>query len=53
MPPDADDLRLFVNQWLALKKADGFFEAQAKIWFEGQFPPNNQPRWSVLKNILN
>lgn len=53
MPPDADDLRLFVNQWLALKKADGFFERQAKIWFEGHLPLSDQPRWSVLKNVLN
>jgi ABC-type amino acid transport substrate-binding protein len=45
----------YLNQWLELKKAEGFTEKQYNLWIKGKTeiaaPP--EPRWSVVRNVLH
>ncbi|MEW5735701.1 MAG: ABC transporter substrate-binding protein [Thermodesulfobacteriota bacterium] len=52
MPSNTQILDDFVDHWLALKKADGFYETQVQTWFEGRPPKTKQRRWSILQNLL-
>lgn len=45
----------FLNQWLALKESADFAEKQKKEWILGYTQPNptQNPRWSILRNVLH
>lgn len=54
-PLQACDIRFlnYINQWLILKKNEGFTEEQHKIWILKQPPTESPPpRWSVWHNVL-
>jgi proton glutamate symport protein len=51
MPPDADNLRAFVDQWLDLKADDGFRQRQIDYWILGKSQRVQLPRWSLLQQL--
>lgn len=52
---DSERFRNYLNQWLELKKRQGFTEKQYDLWILGKtdiaVPP--EPRWSVIRNVLH
>jgi Na+/H+-dicarboxylate symporter/ABC-type amino acid transport substrate-binding protein len=52
MRKDAVQLRNYVDYWLELQEADGFKRTQSRYWFERQARSHDQPRWSILRNVL-
>lgn len=45
----------YLNQWLELKKAQGFTERQTELWIKGktEIAAPVEPRWSIVRNVLN
>jgi Na+/H+-dicarboxylate symporter/ABC-type amino acid transport substrate-binding protein len=52
MPPGADILRRYVDQWVALKEADGFRAAQVDYWIDGKPRSDRPPRWNLLDALM-
>jgi Na+/H+-dicarboxylate symporter/ABC-type amino acid transport substrate-binding protein len=56
-PVKADALRFlnFLNQWLVLKKQEGFLEKEYNLWIlrKPERSPSEKPRWSVLRNVFH
>jgi len=52
MPPGADILRRYVDQWVALKAADGFRAAQVDYWIDGKPRSDRPPRWNLLDALM-
>jgi ABC-type amino acid transport substrate-binding protein len=52
MPPEADEFENFVNYWLNLKRADGFYQRQRAYWIDRLPVADSTPRWSVLRNVF-
>jgi Na+/H+-dicarboxylate symporter/ABC-type amino acid transport substrate-binding protein len=52
VPIGAVDFISFLNNWMALKEQAGFKEEMTRYWIEGQLTAEQQPRWSILRNIL-
>jgi proton glutamate symport protein len=52
MPPEAEEFENFVNYWLNLKRADGFYRRQRAYWIDRLPVADSTPRWSVLRNVL-
>lgn len=52
---DATRLLTFIDQWLELKKNDGFTQKQYDLWILGKREGyiEKAPRWSVLRDILH
>lgn len=50
---DTDFLE-FVNNWLILKKDEGFFDHQYNLWIQGKTDSieSKERRWSVVRNVL-
>ncbi len=55
MRQDATRLVQFVNQWLALKKTEGFTQKQYDMWLLGKIEKSasKEPRFSILRNVLH
>ena len=52
--PDAVHLLEFINSWMKLKVANGFYQEQTDYWILGKNPKNiNKPRWSIIRNVLH
>ncbi len=52
----ADFFLNFLNQWLTLKKNEGFTQAQYNLWVLGKTETatdQKTPRWSILRNVLH
>jgi Na+/H+-dicarboxylate symporter len=45
----------YLNQWLELKKTQGFTDKQYDLWIKGktEIAASNEPRWSVIRNVLH
>jgi len=43
----------YVNALVQLKKGDGTLKKLYNYWVLGQFATDKQPRWSVIRNVLN
>ncbi|MGE5195764.1 MAG: cation:dicarboxylate symporter family transporter [Anaerolineae bacterium] len=45
----------YLNQWLSLKKNEGFADSQYNLWVLGktQAPLSEEPHWSVIRNVLH
>jgi ABC-type amino acid transport substrate-binding protein len=43
----------FVDTWIALKRKDGTLDAAYKHWILGQDAAPQQPRWSIVRNVLH
>ncbi|MCO6458590.1 MAG: cation:dicarboxylase symporter family transporter [Pirellulaceae bacterium] len=45
-------LRDLLEHWVQLKKLDGTMQENYDHWILGKSPPTNQPRWSVIRDVL-
>jgi hypothetical protein len=52
MPPGAESLRRYLDQWLELKNSDGFRAAQLDYWIKGKPRANPRPRWNLIDALL-
>jgi proton glutamate symport protein len=52
MPPGAESLRRYLDQWLELKGSDGFRAAQVDYWINGKPRASRRPRWNLLDALL-
>ena len=43
----------FLNTWIELKRKDGTLDALYKYWILGQNATPQQPRWSIVRNVLH
>ena len=45
----------YLNQWLALKQAEGYTRNQYDLWVKGktEIAVHQQPRWSIIRNVLS
>lgn len=45
----------YLDQWLELKKSQGFTDRQYALWIKGktEIAVPSEPRWSVLRNVLH
>jgi proton glutamate symport protein len=53
MPPNSDEFANFINQWLDLQRANGFERRMSEYWLEGKPRVDQQPRWSIIRNVLH
>ncbi|MGH7065504.1 MAG: cation:dicarboxylate symporter family transporter, partial [Stellaceae bacterium] len=52
LPPGADRLRQYLDQWLELKEGDGFHAAQHAYWIDGKPRARRRPRWNLLDALF-
>src|SRR5262249_61634473 len=52
LPPDADGLRQYLDQWLELKSNDGFRAQQLDYWIKGKPRAERQAPWNPLAALL-
>jgi ABC-type amino acid transport substrate-binding protein len=45
----------YLNQWLELKKSEGFTDKQYNLWIKGktEIAAPAEPRWSIIRNVLH
>jgi proton glutamate symport protein len=53
MPPGAEGLRQYLDQWLELKASDGFRDAQIDYWIKGKPRSEQRPRWNLLDTLIS
>ena len=42
-----------MDHWIELKQNDGTFQDVYDFWVLGKGSEQQQPRWSILRNVLN
>jgi ABC-type amino acid transport substrate-binding protein len=47
------ELTEFLNQWVALKRANGNFQRLYDHWILGKDPEEARPRWCVVRDVLH
>jgi hypothetical protein len=52
LPPGADTLRQYLDQWLELKVGDGFKAAQHAYWIDGKPRAARRPRWNLIDALF-
>ena len=52
LPRDARELQDYVDNWITLKKKSGMVDRLYKYWILGQGAERQEPRWSVIHNML-
>jgi hypothetical protein len=52
MPPGSQEMVHFVNDWLALRKANGFRAREMSYWIEGRPRGTAERRWCVGRDVL-
>lgn len=52
---DSERFHNYLDQWLELKKNQGFTEKQYNLWIRGKtdIAATPEPRWSVIRNVLH
>jgi Na+/H+-dicarboxylate symporter/ABC-type amino acid transport substrate-binding protein len=52
---DSQRLLHYLNQWLELKKSEGFTDKQYDLWIKGktEIAAPMEPRWSIIRNVLH
>lgn len=55
MHPSSLRFKNYLDEWLALKKTQGFTEKQYDLWVKGktEIAAPVEPRWSVIRNVLH
>jgi ABC-type amino acid transport substrate-binding protein len=53
MPPNWAEFANFINQWLDLQRANGFEQRMKDYWLQGKPRTDQQPRWSIIRNVLH
>ncbi len=46
------EFETFLQNWLTLKRSDGTFDQMYEYWILGVDIRSQQPRWSILRNLL-
>ena len=52
MAPDADELSVFVNEWVVLQQARGNIRNAYDYWILGKGAEIRQPRWCIGRDVL-
>jgi Na+/H+-dicarboxylate symporter/ABC-type amino acid transport substrate-binding protein len=52
MAKNSEGLRVFINYWLDLQKANGFTDRMYNRWILGRPVVFETPRWSIMHNVL-
>jgi ABC-type amino acid transport substrate-binding protein len=52
LPRDARELRDYIDNWITLKLKSGMVDRLYKHWILGQGAARQEPRWSVIRNVL-
>lgn len=52
VPQNSDQWIQFLQNWMVLKQESGFSKKQYNYWILGQSPQKQQPRWSIMRNVL-
>ncbi|WP_419420817.1 cation:dicarboxylate symporter family transporter [Legionella sp. D16C41] len=50
---DEQDFLWFLDYWLKIKETDGFRHQEYEYWLLGKPRPSNEPRWSIIHNVLH
>ncbi len=53
LPMEDDPFRLFINNWLDLAKSLDIGEQAYEYWILGLDADRNEPRWSVIRDVLH
>jgi ABC-type amino acid transport substrate-binding protein len=53
MPRGEQDLAKYVNTWVQLRKKDGTVDRVFDLWILGKAAAKEEPRWSVIRDVLN
>lgn len=55
IPPNNPRFLHYLNQWLALKTAQGYTKNQYNLWVKGktEIAIHPEPRWSIIHNVLS
>ena len=46
-------LEHFISTWIKLKQTDGTIDALFKHWIQGKTAQQQEPRWSILTQVLS
>jgi proton glutamate symport protein len=52
MQADALELRDYLDYWLKLQEVNGFRQRMVRKWIDGEPDEEDEPRWSILRNVL-
>lgn len=50
---DSEQFVHFINEWIDLKREQGFELMQREYWFLGKSPSMEKKRWSILTDVLH
>ena len=53
LPLEERELTKFVNTWITLKKKDGTMNRLFAYWIQGKEAGRQEPRWSIIRNLLH
>ena len=53
LPLEERELTEFVNTWITLKKMDGTMNRLFAHWIQGQKTGGQEPRWSIIRDLLH
>ena len=53
MPPNSPLFIRYINEWMALQRANGFERRTSDYWLNGVPRESLEPRWSVIRNLLH
>jgi hypothetical protein len=53
VPRHDPDMARFLATWIELKRKDGTIDALYDHWILGRSARDQQPRWSILRNLLH
>ena len=53
LPRDQVDFVIFMNTWLDLKTKQGLTRELYRYWFLGEGLTQEEPRWSIIRNVLH
>lgn len=44
---------LALNYWIRMEKDYGLLDQKYDYWVQGKIPSTDEPRWSVMRNVLH
>lgn len=51
--PKDEELADLVDMWIELKRSDGTIDRLYRHWIEGKALDSQEPRWSVIRDVLH
>lgn len=49
----SETFRLLLNYWIKMERDYGQLDSKYSYWILGKIPKENEPRWSVVRNVLH